>query len=234
MKSQKIKQTAILFTLLIFPSLLYVIISTGKLNIARLPFLGPKQVDHSRVDENGVPDTIYYKIPPFEFYDYKGKLVDESVLNGKHLVIDFVCTSCNEISPRITSQMVAVQERFIGKGDVALLSVLIDSKNETPETVEKYKNGLKVKEDSLWFFLKASDMEIKAFAEGLLLENKSSDTSSYETNMITVLDKNRHIRGRFDGKQYVETKEVIDIVKALKFVDLRERKGKDEKVVKRK
>ena len=235
MNKRRITQAAIVFFILVFPSLLYVIMTTGNHDIARLPFIGPRKADLTNVDKNGIPDTTYYRIDPISFIDINGDLVDENRLKGKHLIVDFVCTECNEMSPRITHQMVSVQERFLNKEKVAMISVLIDT-NETKEKVLDYKAGLNVKESDNWYFVKGSSEEVKLFGENLLLNNTSSNPNAFETNTISVVDRDRHIRGHFDGKQYVETKEVIDMVKALLFVDFKATKKnkKDEELVRKK
>ena len=73
------KKIIILLFLLTFPSVFYVLLTTGKHNFIHLPFIGEKELA-----ANG-KDTIYHSIPDFKFANQDGDTITEKKLRWKNL-----------------------------------------------------------------------------------------------------------------------------------------------------
>ena len=208
--SKKFKQALLLLTILVFPSLFYVILSTGKQNIARVPFFGPKQVDTTHFIKRDIPDTIYYTVPQVNFIDKDSSLLTWDSYNDQILILHFFCTGCYDENYRVMEQMGKLYERFSDKPEVTLVSILIDS-TDTWQTISDFKEYALGKSEK-WQAVRLTDTNWEQFlTEDLQLEKPIPST-------LVVLDQDRHVRGYFDGKQYIETNSAIDVVKALRFI----------------
>ena len=76
----------ILLFLLSFPSVFYVILTTGKHNFIHLPFYGEKLAPAKG------KDTIYYTVPPFSFVNQDGNNITDKTYDGKIYVADYFYT----------------------------------------------------------------------------------------------------------------------------------------------
>jgi protein SCO1/2 len=66
-----------------------------------LPYLGPKTIQTVA----GKSDTIYHKIPAFQFLNQDSVWVNERTFNNQIYVADFFFTSCQTICPKKKTQM---------------------------------------------------------------------------------------------------------------------------------
>lgn len=222
-QKNKMKQTAILISVLVLPSLIYVILVTGKHDVSRLPYYGPRTWDNS-LEEVGPFDTIYHKIPSFSFTDViTNEEVSTNTLKGQILIFDFFCLECNPVSPRISAQIDGLHRQFSGKKDVSFVSILLDDTaaidlDKTKNYATKFlahKKGF-----SKWYFVKGNMTDVANFGlEGLLLnDDKSEETVfGFISKYITLVDKEGHIRAYHDGKQFYEGKELKGNIQALRF-----------------
>ena len=94
------KKGFILFFILLFPSLLYLVLTTGKHNILKLPIYGPRYAVET--SKSGVTDTIYHTIPEFRFVNQNNETVSRKDIEGKITIVDFFFTTCQSICPKMS------------------------------------------------------------------------------------------------------------------------------------
>ena len=221
--NKKLKQAGILLGILILPSLFYVVLSTGEHQIGRAPFFGPKEIHPTKKIKRDIPDTIFYSVPDYGFTDLQGNKRSLGDLSGQIVVVNFFCLDCYDENFRVLEQMGKLHARFKDKPEVTLLSVLIDSANKgsLPNAMDEYPMGT-----SGWeIWEPVGDWQVFA-KESLLLGTEFSDFA-LNPGTLVLLDGDRHIRGYYDGKQYVETNALMDAMKALRFKYFRPSKDKD-------
>ena len=114
--------------------------------------------------------------------------------------------------------------------DVAFLSHTVDPDNDTPQVLLTY--GEEEGADfSRWTFVTGDFEEIQnQSAEGYLLspEGYSAQPEAiWHSSMFILLDKNRRIRGYYDG---TSSKEVDDLVSDIKMLKKEETLKETEKV----
>lgn len=78
------------------------------------------------------------RFPAFELIDQSGRAVDESVLDGKVTIVDFVFSNCPSICPAMTARMSKLQGRLGDVEGVRFLSVSIDPERDTPERLRAW------------------------------------------------------------------------------------------------
>ncbi len=220
--NKRFKQAGILLGILILPSLFYVILSTGEHQIGRAPFFGPKELHPTKNIKRDIPDTVFYAVPDYTFFGLDGESKSLADLEGQVVVINFFCLDCYEENYRVLEQMGKLHARFKDKPEVTLLSVLIDSVNKAslPDAMDEYPMG-----SSGWEIWELSG-DWKIFAKDHLLLGTEFSDFAVNPGTLVLLDGDRHIRGYYDGKQYVETNALMDAMKALRFQYYRPSKDK--------
>mgnify|MGYP001029519171 FL=1 len=220
-KKRNGKQLIILAAILILPSLLYVISTTGKHNFVLLPFYGPKELHPTEKVKSGAPDTMYYKIPSFEFEDVEGGAINPTSLDSQILVFSFFCTDCTPEGKRVAEQMASVQAAVEKGGDVTLVSFTVDPENDNSQKLQALGEGFN-RNENIWKLISAPKTEVYNFAvDGLLIGEEDSiryKDGLLQSNTIVLVDHNGHIRGYFDGIQYTETKELKDAIQQLRYL----------------
>ena len=140
-------------------------------------------------------------VPPFEFTNQDGQLISNSFYKDKVYVVEFFFTTCPTICPRMTENMVKIQNEFYGNLDFGIASFSINPKNDTPEILKQYAkdHGATLK---TWNFLTGEQEAIYALANtGFTLyagENSDAEGGFEHSGMFALVDKEGNIRSRID------------------------------------
>ena len=178
-----------------------------------LPFLGRHEV-------NAPGDTTFFTVPPFRFTDEDGRLFTDNDAAGKVLVVDFIFTRCTSICPRMSVQMQQLQLELDDPQykDVLFLSHTVDPEHDTPAVLKAYAKRLQA-DSTRWKFLTGNAADI--YRQGNLgyLLSAGTDSASAElfvhSPQFVLVDKQRHIRGMYDG---TNTDAMRDLVTDLKML----------------
>ena len=170
------------------------------------------------IKDNGklTTDTIWHKVNNISFTNQLGKPVSLDDLKGKILVIDFFFTRCPSICPNMAKAMKRLQNSFINSNDsiVQFISVSIDAAHDSVPQLRKFANRYTSNHDS-WWFVTGNKKQIYDFALQEIKANIADvniDTAFIHTENFFLLDKNRVIRGWYNGLDTVaQTKLVRDI-----------------------
>lgn len=169
-----------------------------------LPFYGPRETVMVQRDGRSVVDTIYATVPPFSFIDRYGKPFTDRNVEGKILVVDFFFTRCTTICPKMGVQMQQLQLKLddAAYNDVVFLSHTVDPEHDTPEVLDAYARKLQA-DTARWKFLTGSKADIYLQgAEGYYLAAKEdvlAPEGFLHSDRFVLVDKNRHIRGYYEG-----------------------------------
>lgn len=211
--TKRTKQLLFLLFVLLFPSLLYILLSTGKHNFIRLGYVGPKTV-------NNAGDTSYHSIAPFSFTNQYGEQVSDESLQGKIYVANFFFATCEGICPAMSSQLLRLQERFADKKDLVLLSHTVDPEHDDVEVLHAYSEKYKAIKNK-WHFVTGNKADIYTLAQKSYLVNalEADDPSAEEafihSELFILIDKEKHIRGIYDGTSTAAVNDLIDDIKVL-------------------
>jgi protein SCO1/2 len=213
-----LKKAFILFFILLFPSVLYIVLTTGKHNFIHLPYYGPKEAVETIVDGKKSTDTIYHTIPPFRFTNQDGKLISEQTFNNKIYVANFFFATCKSICPKMNSQMLRVQERFKDQPDLAFLSHTVNPERDTVEALAAYAKMIHA-DTKNWYFVTGERKAIYDIAaNGYLVaaaEDINAEGGFLHSELLVLIDRGKRIRGFYDGTSVVEVDKLIDDIKML-------------------
>lgn len=184
----------------------------------KLPILGERDWVTKTVDGKDVVDTIYNTIPPFSFTNQYGDTVTEKIVEGKIYVTDFFFTSCPTICPVMKRQMVKVYKEFKDNPNVMILSHTIDPEHDTPKVLNTFAKDLGV-EGKQWQFLTGSKEKIYEIGQKSYLsaaqEDKTAEGGFLHSGAFILIDKDKHIRGMYDGTTEEGTQKLMDGIRSL-------------------
>ncbi|MBL8011819.1 MAG: SCO family protein [Flavobacteriales bacterium] len=211
------KKIAVLGGIPLFILLLFLFfapaLGLAKHRYAFLPYYGPKEV-------NAPGDTTYFTVPPFAFTDQFGRPFGDRDVEGRILVVDFFFTRCTTICPRMTRQMQQLQLKLDDDAfdDVVFLSHTVDPENDTAEVLNAYARRHQA-DTARWKFLTGPKEDLYLLgSEGYFLaarEDVMAPDGFLHSEMFVLVDKDRHIRGYYDGTSTAEVGRLAGDIKML-------------------
>jgi len=184
----------------------------------KLPIYGERDTVTKTVDGEEVVDTVYSTIPPFSFVNQDGDTVSEKMIEGKIYITDFFFTTCPTICPVMKRQMIKVFNDIKGKPDVMILSHSIDPEHDTPQVLKKYAQDLGI-EGKQWQFLTGQKEKIYEIGQQSYLatakEDKSAEGGYIHSGAFILVDKEKRVRGMYDGTTEEGTQKLIADIKVL-------------------
>jgi protein SCO1 len=232
---KKFTKAGILIAVLVIPALLFYWASGSITNHYKLPTYFP-MIDSTtneillvknqdRKGKEPEMDTVFHQVPQFTLTDQDGKDFSSEKLKGKVFVADFFFTRCGSICPKMSSQLIRIQDIFTNNLDVQLVSFSVDPTHDTPEELVKYAKEYDAKA-SQWTFLTGSRKTIYPLAvKGFFLPVadaseydkavKTPDETFIHSEKLILVDKNKHIRGFYDGTDRKDVDRLIAEIKVL-------------------
>ena len=196
---------------LIILSLLIASITLSCFQEKKLPFLGPKSVDAKG-------DTVYHQIPPFRFLNQDSVFVSEKDVAGKVYVADFFFTTCPTICPKMKTQMLRIYERYKDRDEVRILSHSIDPDFDNTSVLKDYAARLQVAAPK-WNFLTGDKSAIYALGQKSYMVSAQQDPNEaggfVHSGAFILVDKNRHVRGIYDGTVEAEVNHLLEDMEIL-------------------
>ncbi|MCH2215431.1 MAG: SCO family protein [Flavobacteriales bacterium] len=229
-KSSDGKKYFLLFALLLAPGLVLIFLSKSDHSFITLPYYGPKQ--NILVNGASKGDTIYHTIPDISLLNQFGEEVTMADFQGKFVVANFFFTRSSTNGPIMMKQMSRLQWMLEDPAyeDVAFLTHTVDPNNDTPTVLLAYGENEGV-DFSRWTFVTGDSEQIhEQSLNGYLLSLDSyydPREDVLHSNMFILLDKERRIRGYYDG---TSSKEVDDLVTDIKMLKKEESLKDSEKV----
>lgn len=207
------KKIIILLLLLSFPSVLYVILTTGNHNFIRLPYFGEKEL------RPGAKDTLYHTIQPFRFINQDGDTVTDKTYDGKIYVADYFFTTCKSICPKMATELQRVQNKFsYTNGLVQILSHTVNPEEDSVPVLKAYSEMVHAN-TKMWNFVTGNKKELYDLArEGYLLNVMHGDGGPDDfihSEQLVLVDKEKHIRGIYDGTNIKAVNNLLDDIKVL-------------------
>jgi protein SCO1/2 len=179
-----------------------------------LPVIGEKKL----AGVNGT-DTIYHTVQPFSFINQFNDSVNKKTIANKIYVADFFFATCQSICPKMSSQLVHVQDAFKNDKDVLILSHTVNPSHDTVEVLNGYSQSYGAIKNK-WHFLTGNKKAIYDMARYSYLvnalEEDGSDEGFLHSELFILVDAQKHIRGMYDGTDSVAVVKLISDIKLLK------------------
>ncbi len=185
----------------------------------RLPVYQPDMVNAELVDSTVQYVRKYHKIADFKLINQNGDTITQDFYKDKIYIADFFFTTCLTICPVMTDHMIKIQEKIKDDKDVLLLSHTVFPVADSVPVLKKYAKEKGVI-DEKWNLVTGDKKEIYDLARKSYLATKSTgDGGPYDmihTENFILVDKNRQIRGFYDGTDPEAIEELMRDLKVLK------------------
>lgn len=185
------------------------------------------------IEKNGktVTDTLWHHVRNMTFTNQLGKTVTLDSLKGKILVIDFFFSRCPSICPGMAKSMKRLQNSFINSNDsiVQFISISIDPKHDSVPNLRNFANRYTNNHDS-WWFVTGNKEEIYDFALNELKANIADpnvDTAFIHTENFFLLDRDRVVRGWYNGFDTVKQSKLVSDIPLLMLEKRKKRSFKE-------
>lgn len=205
--------TFIIISLIIFIAI-YSLLTPKK----SLKIFSPRDVNTELVDTTIQHVGYNHTIADFEFTNQNNKVITEKDYEGKIYVADFFFTTCPTICPKMTDNMVWLQEQIKGNPKAMLLSHSVTPDIDNVDVLKKYAIEKGV-DDTKWNLVTGNKKDIYYIARKsyLAVKTNSSDElyDMVHTENFILVDQKRRIRGFYDGTNLEEVKKLIEDIQYL-------------------
>lgn len=183
-----------------------------------LPIFTPRDVNPELVDTTVQHIGYNHIIQDFEFTNQNGKKITQKDYENKIYVADFFFTTCPTICPKMTDNMVWLQEQIKNNPKVMLLSHSVTPDIDTPEVLKNYALEKGVI-DSKWNLVTGNKKDIYYIARKSYLVVKTGKPEELydmvHTENFVLVDQKRRIRGFYDGTNLEEVKKLLEDINFL-------------------
>ncbi len=216
MSSISFKIKAIIGALIIFTPIvvLSILHFWGKNQYNTLPILGPR-----KLDEKG--DTIYHKLPYFQFTNQLNQPYGTDSLLGYIHVADFIFTTCTGICPKMSTNFEQLQEKISMYSDVKLISISVDPKRDSIPALFAYSEKYKANYHYWKFLYAEQDKVLEIASKGYFLpldvSGQGKEFGITHSEMAVLVDKDLRIRGYYDLTNPSNVKIIDEDIRMLKL-----------------
>jgi protein SCO1/2 len=205
----------IILGILFIPAISYYLLSRGENQFKRLPIMGPRELP-----EPGSMDTVFHQVGEFTLLAHDSSAFSTSDLDDHITVMNFFFATCRTICPSMNSEMQKVQAKFSATDNIQLVSVTVDPEHDTVSALNHYAGSY----DAIpgkWLFLTGDKKVIYDLARyGCYVTAMPGDGGPDDfihSEKLILLDKQRRIRGYYNGTDPKDTERLIDEIKVLQW-----------------
>ena len=141
------------------------------------------------------------KVMPFSFTNQHGITISNKNYEGKVYLVEFFFTTCPTICPKMSRNLVDIQNTFPKRDDFGIASFTINPEYDTVETLKNYANQYGVTNPN-WHFLTGNQDDIYNLANvgfNLYAAKVEGAAGGFEhSGNFALIDKEGYIRSRVD------------------------------------
>ena len=174
-----------------------------------LPILGEKQIIGD--------DTLYHTIRPFSYLNQDSIIITNETFDDKIYVVDFFFTSCPTICPKVTQQMLRLQEAFTNEDRLNLLSLSIDYRKDSIPILKRYADKVGI-DGQKWHLIQLQKDQVEKVANqyfSIAYEDESVPGGFDHSGRLMLIDQKGHIRAYCDGQDETSVTEFISKIEQL-------------------
>ena len=186
--------------------------------IETLPIYQPAEVNEKLVDSSIIHVSKYHKISDFTLTNQNGEKITQENYNNKIYVADFFFTTCQDICPIMTKNMYKLQQELKNDKEILFLSHTVIPEIDNVERLKEYAVVNNV-DDSKWNLVTGDKRQIYELARKSYLAVEDSEFEKYDmihTENFMLIDKEKQIRGFYDGTNDKEIEKLLSDIQILK------------------
>jgi len=185
----------------------------------QLPIYNPSNFNPELVDPSLQNKTEYHKVSDFKLINQNGDTITQDDYNNKIYIADFFFTSCRTICPVMTNNIGILQQEFLNDIDVMFLSLSVTPDMDSVSVLRNYATNKGVI-DSKWNVTTGNKKHIYELARKsyfAVVEQGDGGLQDFiHTPNFILVDKEKQIRGIYNGTDDMEIQRIIEDINILK------------------
>ncbi len=213
-KSRNTLLFLLVFSVIVIPIFYFLVKSDNK-----LPIYNPADVNPRLVHNSIRNKTKNHTVGDFKLINQNGETITNKDYENKIYVADFFFASCKGICIPMAYNMSELQEYFKNDDDIMLLSHSVTPKIDSVAVLREYANNKGII-DGKWNVTTGSKKHIYNLARksyfAVLDEGNGDEDDFIHTENFVLIDKERRIRGIYDGTEKENMQKIIEDILLLK------------------
>ena len=185
----------------------------------RLPIYNPSDFNPQLVDASIKHIKKDHTVSDFKLINQNGKIITQKDCEGKIYITDFFFTRCKSICIPMAYNMSELQEYYKNDDTVLFLYHSVTPKIDSVSVLKTYAINKGVI-DKKWNVTTGNKKHIYELARksyfAVLDQGNGDENDFIHTENFILIDKERRIRGSFDGTKKENMKKIIDAITLLK------------------
>ena len=204
----------------VFLTFIFVIFVSCKQSAKKeLPIYNPSNFNPELVEHSLQNKTKYHIVSDFKLINQNGDTITQNDYKDKIYIADFFFTRCGTICPIMTDNIVILQKEFINDDEIKFLSLSVTPDIDSVSVLRDYANNKGVI-DSKWNVTTGDKKHIYNLARKsyfAVVEKGDGGLQDFiHTPNFILVDKNKQIRGIYDGTNDMDIQRIIEDINILK------------------
>ena len=185
----------------------------------RLPIYSPSDVNPKLVDASVKHIQKNHTIADFSLTNQNGETITNKQYEGKIYIADFFFTRCKTICIAMAYNMSELQDYYKDDADILFLSHSVTPVMDSVSVLKAYAESKGVI-DGKWNVTTGAKKHIYELARksyfAVLDEGNGDENDFIHTEQFVLVDKDRRIRGYYDGTEKEDMKKIMADIVLLK------------------
>lgn len=186
----------------------------------RLQVFQPKDVNPELVDADMQRTSKAHRIAEFSLIDQTGDTISNDVFDGSIYVADFFFTTCPSICPKMTANLQELSEFYQNDTDIMFLSHSVTPDKDSVPVLAAYGEEYGANPEK-WKLTTGSKKHIYELARrsyfAVTTEGDGGESDFIHTENFILVDKERKIRGFYDGTSKEDMQRLKDDITILRY-----------------
>jgi protein SCO1/2 len=220
MATRSIKKSLPFFIFFTVFSIIAMLVFYNLLSVdEKLPVYSPSDVNPKLVDASLKHVKKNHSIADFKLINQNGKTITNKEYEGKIYIADFFFTRCTTICPIMAYNMSELQTHYKGDDEVMFLSHSVTPVMDSVPVLKAYAIAKEII-DSKWNVTTGAKTHIYELARksyfAVIEDGDGGEDDFIHTEQFVLVDKERRIRGYYDGTEKEDMKKIIADIALLK------------------
>jgi protein SCO1/2 len=198
----------------------FIVSCQNKVSQNTLPYYNTANFDHQFLIPNDADKKINHVIANFSMIDQYNQTITQKDIEDKIHIANFFFTSCGSICPKMTTNLLAVQDLLKKEKDIVLLSYSVMPWEDSVPVLQSFAKEYKITAPN-WHLLTGKKEAIYELARKSYFAEENigfaKNTNEFlHTEHILLVDKNKKIRGIYNATLELEIQQLIKDIYVLK------------------
>lgn len=184
-----------------------------------LPILNARDLNPLLVDSSLINSQEDHFIGDFNLMNQHGKKITQNTFKNKIYVANFIFTTCPKMCPLLTSNLQTVYQNFLDDPEINFISHSVTPLEDSVPVLKAFAQRYDVFGDQ-WHFVTGEKKHIYDLARknyfAAVTAGDGGDHDFVHTENFVLIDKQKRIRGIYDGTSFDEIDRLIADITKLK------------------